>query len=381
MAEFRGWVFEARRVEDPEEGEKLRGERDKRRERDQAIAAKALLESALKTRGRVDLQKIATAVKTCRTIVELGQIDLDLQLKAEQKLREELERALGEAVADLDNKRLQQTWNELYRHLELARQLGFVDLPSFREGLRRKTELNLSFDDVMDLEKTEMGLDAKKFFNQVFQSCRNKDFDDMMDLPRIEVERVVQVRNEQTTAEYLLRRARLVQDLLKNPCEQVRVKSQAGLQWGKSLGMRDLDEAFNEFYLFHGTTREVSEKICDTDFFINENARHGKTFGSGVYLAEYLSHAQFFATLEEKDPPVIIVCRAFCGRVQQVKELHHNTAQEHPQRQQFEAALRNGTFHSTSGFEWPGARDLREFVLPDDDQVLPEFLVYTRYAS
>ena len=28
-----------------------------------------------------------------------------------------------------------------------------------------------------------------------------------------------------------------------------------------------------------------------------------------------------------------------------------------------------------------GCSQIREFVLPDDDQVLPEFLVYTRYAS
>ena len=54
--------------------------------------------------------------------------------------------------------------------------------------------------------------------------------------------------------------------------------------------------------------------------------------------------------------------------------MHPNTAREHPRVHELEENVRNGSFHSTSGKECPMAPDLREFVMPDDDQVLPEFL-------
>merc|ERR1719171_3238762 len=125
----------------------------------------------------------------------MGQLDLDLQVKAEQRLRSMLDTSLEKAIDDLDPKRLMLTWNVLYELMEQARQLGFVDLQFFQKALCCQKELNLSFDDVMDLEKRDMDQIAKLFFSRLFKYCRDEDFDQEMGLRKIEVERVVQVRH------------------------------------------------------------------------------------------------------------------------------------------------------------------------------------------
>jgi hypothetical protein len=199
------------------------------------------------------------------------------------------------------------------------------------------------------------------------------------------VDRVVQVKHEQTRAEYLLRRVRLLKDFRKNPgpllINSLEVESSKVRGWAPYVGAEPGENEGNEVYLFHGTSRSLAEKITDTDFLIDVQAAHARTFGEGIYLAEYVNHAQFFSNLasesfEELCTPVINVCRAFCGRLQVVEEVHEHTTETHWRADKLEENLFNEVFHSTMACEWPAAPNLREFVFLDDDQVLPEFLVY-----
>lgn len=227
----------------------------------------------------------------------------------------------------------------------------------------------------MDLTKV-WRKDLVDHFQALFDATRVTYF---QRLPRLLVDKVVEVAHEQTRAEYLLLRAQLVGSMHTLPT-RVPVRSQA-VDWATALGRETCEAAYNEFYLFHGTKPSVAEKITSTDFLIKPVVDHGCTFGQGVYLAESVTHAQFFASQvcsglhTLKGACVILVCRALCGRIQDAGQWHA-TARTHPDAATFEANVAKGTFHSTMGAEWPSNPELREFVLPDDDQVLPEFMVF-----
>merc|ERR1712224_49510 len=113
-----------------------------------------------------------------------------------------------------------------------------------------------------------------------------------------------------------------VKDCDRNKCEQIKVKSQE-LQWDHIMGqgLKPPEAKYNEFYAFHGTSPSVAQIITETDFKIKRSPDHGYTFGRGIYLAEYVTHAQFFASslcggFGDGERCAIVVCRAFCGRVQ-----------------------------------------------------------------
>lgn len=186
--------------------------------------------------------------------------------------------------------------------------------------------------------------------------------------------------------EYFYRRRELVRDCDEGPSfDKISVPSQK-LPWKDILGFDDepVNPKYNEFYLFHGTSERVADAITDKDFYISQGKpENGDTFGNGVYMAEYVSHAHFFAEMmQERDGgdtsiATILVCRAFCGRINDVGNTAE-TSERHERAGEFEAALKSRKYHSTMGREWPSNYNVQEWVVADDDQVLPEFIVYCK---
>lgn len=72
----------------------------------------------------------------------------------------------------------------------------------------------------------------------------------------------------------------------------------------------------------------------------------------------------------------ILVCRAFAGRCQQAPN-QPNTGSPVDNVADLTQNIEDETYMSTRGSEWPatGFR-VHDFILPDDDQIMPEFIVY-----
>eukprot|EP00747_Dinoflagellata_sp_TGD_P194529 gnl/TRDRNA2_/TRDRNA2_62047_c0_seq1.p1 gnl/TRDRNA2_/TRDRNA2_62047_c0~~gnl/TRDRNA2_/TRDRNA2_62047_c0_seq1.p1 ORF type:complete len:529 (+),score=73.64 gnl/TRDRNA2_/TRDRNA2_62047_c0_seq1:188-1774(+) len=333
----------------------------------------------------VDIHGLADAVASCRVVAQnIGEAGAQQLSKAEEKLTQLMTRQLLHASATLDPKNLWVTWTRLFRLMQKCQQLH-LNIPELVQIRERVHQLTLSDDlhiDVVKMPRLEECV--VEHFQQLFDLARCE----FMGLDRLIVERVVEVQHECTRAEYLLRREELVKDCDRNKCEQVRVKSQ-DLQWSRIMGkcLRPPEAKYNEFYLFHGTSPSAAQLITETDFKIKRSPDHGYTFGRGVYLAEYVTHAQFFSSYVcggfgpgDGKRCAILVCRAFCGRVQDAGRWQH-TARAHTRKAEFEKALDEGKHHSTMGWEWPRNPELREFVLADDDQVLPEFIVICKHEE
>eukprot|EP00929_Paragymnodinium_shiwhaense_P079661 TRINITY_DN4152_c0_g1_i2.p1 TRINITY_DN4152_c0_g1~~TRINITY_DN4152_c0_g1_i2.p1 ORF type:complete len:495 (-),score=68.92 TRINITY_DN4152_c0_g1_i2:76-1560(-) len=336
------------------------------------------LDAALET-AEADVHGLADAVVACRSRTDhMHEEQRQLLTSAEERLSEVLSASLEFATKGLNPTNLWVTWMRLFRLIQRAVDTGYEHLPALETAKSVAQELGLSLDYTMDIRK--VGRAEPKViehFQRVFDATRHSEF---MGQGPLKVQKVIEVHHESTRAEYLLKRKLLVEDCDSGPeVEAIHVKSQE-FSWADALDLEHepVDSRYNEFYLFHGTSPEIVEAITDTDFLIQRAPAHGHTFGRGVYLSEYVTHAQFFASEVcggfSSGSIAILVCRAFCGRINDVG-LWENTAQRHGKADEFERLLEDGTYHCTMGAEWPRWAECREFILADDDQVLPEFIV------
>jgi len=334
----------------------------------------------------VDVYGLTEAVMICKAEDSASAPDYLLK-QAEASLKGLLEDRLEDAIAKLDPKNLWVTFLRMHRFMKYCRMVGYQnEIVAFAKAREKMKELELSDDPDLDVIKIPRVAEPSviQHFQKLFDVCTI----DFMQLSKLTVERVIEVQHECTRAEYLLRRSQLVSDCESGEAvKQISVKSQQ-VDWtqpGIWRGPRKPPEAkYNEFYAFHGTSPSIAEVITDTDFKINSQAVHGFTFGRGVYVSEYVTHAQFFSERVcgglDGNRCAILVCRVFCGRIQDAGEWP-NTAQRHEDAAKFEKNLESGRYHSTMGAEWPPSftcpqgYKLREFILDNDDQVLPEFIV------
>mmetsp|Transcript_32846 Transcript_32846/g.76405 ORF Transcript_32846/g.76405 Transcript_32846/m.76405 type:complete len:620 (+) Transcript_32846:68-1927(+) len=156
-----------------------------------------------------------------------------------------------------------------------------------------------------------------------------------------------------------------------------------------------LDDAFNEWYLFHGSTAEKCKSICSSNFRLNL-AGTGATwkdpgsdvgvplYGYGIYLAEHVTKADEYSeaipadetvlpVLEDLEFYTVLLCRVLGGRTNVV------TTNE-IEREKLKADVFAGPFHSVFGDRVVTLnKPFREVVVYDKDQCYPEFLlVYER---
>lgn len=303
--------------------------------------------------------------------------------EADDQLRENLDNAIESATAALDPKNLWDSWMNLYALMRHAISLGFTNSEAYEAAADQAEALGLSMDDVMDLEKVEVK-DPKAIakIQSLFDACtfRPGGIDGGEQLPPLQIQSVYQVFHEQTRAEYLLKRQQLVEDCNSRPdYTRIQVPSQNVDMSTLFGGDTPVDPNYNEFFLFHGTSDKVAALITDTDFLIKNAADNGWTFGKGVYAAEWVTHAQMFAMMgnegEGGNSLSILVCRAFCGRCQSAGNWPA-TATPCSNVRTLEANIQGGVHHSTTGSEWPQSSfRCHDFILPDDDQIMPEFIV------
>jgi len=127
----------------------------------------------------------------------------------------------------------------------------------------------------------------------------------------------------------------------------------------------------NEVFLFHGTKQEAAEKITTGNVRVNlAGSNAGTLYGRGVYFAESSTKSDEY-TWPVKELRQLLVCRVVLGRV------YYSDTKETDARA-CEAACVGGKFHSVLGDRRKCRGTFREFVLFDEEQVYPNYIIEYR---
>ncbi|CAK0878863.1 unnamed protein product [Prorocentrum cordatum] len=139
-----------------------------------------------------------------------------------------------------------------------------------------------------------------------------------------------------------------------------------------------LDESVNEWMLWHGTTIEGARGICEVDFKQKyAGTQTGSLYGKGIYFAESFTKADEYAGPcggpddAEADLLVVLLCRVVGGRV-------HYTDQDTPDPHFLSKSVVHGSYDSVLGDREKLKGTFREFIVYNNDQAYPEYIVMYR---
>lgn len=119
-------------------------------------------------------------------------------------------------------------------------------------------------------------------------------------------------------------------------------------------GLADLDASVNECYLFHATSQDAANGICQEGFKVELAGRgrgHLLNFGEGIYFAETGIKADEFAR-EEAGLRTMLLCRVTCGNVRR----RHDWAGGSHSRHGTPTGSRQGSRHNSRRGTPPGSR-------------------------
>mmetsp|Transcript_38833 Transcript_38833/g.91353 ORF Transcript_38833/g.91353 Transcript_38833/m.91353 type:complete len:818 (+) Transcript_38833:67-2520(+) len=200
---------------------------------------------------------------------------------------------------------------------------------------------------------------------------------------KLQVLSVTEVLNEEGWCNYALRREEIQAELNRTaktlgPVRPLQVDTLAALDagvsgtWGAEkvdLPGLSLDRGVNEVLLFHGTHPIAAEAIADTAFQVNlAGSNAGTLYGRGIYLAENASKSDEYSSASKKGVCTMLLCRAVLGRA-------FYTDAVSPDPRVCEKACLEQAYHCVLGDRLKARGTFREFVVFDQDQVYPNFLV------
>ncbi|CAK9008045.1 Poly [ADP-ribose] polymerase tankyrase (dTNKS) (Poly [ADP-ribose] polymerase) (Protein poly-ADP-ribosyltransferase tankyrase) [Durusdinium trenchii] len=140
--------------------------------------------------------------------------------------------------------------------------------------------------------------------------------------------------------------------------------------------LKEITRELNEAFLFHGSSPGGALGIGENGFDISRaGSSTGSMFGAGAYLAEASSKSDEYAT---EDPSglfggklALLLCRTLLGNVFYITESNLRRIQE---------ALETHSFDSILGDREAAIGTYREFVVWDEAQIYPEYVViYQRH--
>jgi hypothetical protein len=131
-----------------------------------------------------------------------------------------------------------------------------------------------------------------------------------------------------------------------------------------------LEAETNTVWLFHGTNDEAADLITQGDFLVDKaGSNAGTLYGRGIYLAESCSKSDEYTQENAQGNRCILLCRTLLGNVLYCDAVSPNV--DNLVRQ-----CRHGSFHSVLGDREKCRGTFREFIVYDDDQVYPEFVIW-----
>eukprot|EP00746_Dinoflagellata_sp_MGD_P149898 gnl/MRDRNA2_/MRDRNA2_81885_c0_seq1.p1 gnl/MRDRNA2_/MRDRNA2_81885_c0~~gnl/MRDRNA2_/MRDRNA2_81885_c0_seq1.p1 ORF type:complete len:598 (-),score=106.44 gnl/MRDRNA2_/MRDRNA2_81885_c0_seq1:226-2019(-) len=187
---------------------------------------------------------------------------------------------------------------------------------------------------------------------------------------RLVVEDAKYIQNAQNWTEYKARG-----DEIKEQLSQLRDAGQTvydsvdKLKTAGHLEEMELDSSTNAVFLFHGTSEAGAAGITQEDFHINKAGTNaGTLYGRGIYLAESCAKSDEYSREGSDGCRYMLICRVMLGNV-------HYTDEANPDVDRLVRSCVSGPYHSVLGDREKCRGTFREFIVYDEDQVYPEYLV------
>eukprot|EP00811_Abedinium_folium_P035320 NODE_8122_length_1521_cov_6.584648.p2 GENE.NODE_8122_length_1521_cov_6.584648~~NODE_8122_length_1521_cov_6.584648.p2 ORF type:complete len:236 (+),score=68.88 NODE_8122_length_1521_cov_6.584648:256-963(+) len=214
------------------------------------------------------------------------------------------------------------------------------------------------------------------------KATRTRDRGKEVTPSRLEVVRVVHVRNAETYINYCARRTEIIAELNAHPgyCRDYNVKTGEAATGVSFVGLsRDVvacpvDPEINEFYLWHGTNARSAEAIVQDDFDTGRaGMATGVLYGPGIYFAESCLKADEYVTADAHGHYPLVLSRVTLGNMRYCDDYHPKKISE-----ALVASCRRpgGDCHSVLGDREKVRKTFREFVVYDSDQIYPEYIVW-----
>lgn len=197
---------------------------------------------------------------------------------------------------------------------------------------------------------------------------------------RLELVSVTTITNEDTWGDYMARRETIRRELEADKSDfalytadtQAEGEEPSAASIAKSLAedfAEPLMAEVNEVFLFHGTTATAADSIATGNFAINlAGSNAGTLYGRGVYMAENASKSDEYTRPRLDDTRYLLLCRTLLGRV------WYADAVETDPRQCEEVCLR-GKYDSILGDRKKCRGTFREFIIFDEEQVYPNYIM------
>ena len=200
----------------------------------------------------------------------------------------------------------------------------------------------------------------------------------------LEVVKVVEIQQPANYLNYICRRDAIFDNLQNSKSSRFKcyatddnsgVKTfKAQPTWAAALGITQepIDPLKNEYFLWHGTKPEAAEAITNSDFRVDLAGSHaGTLYGRGVYFAECCSKSDEYTEQDSRGLRPIILCRVTCGLINYTDEVHPNV-------DDLVRSCTRGEYHCVLGDREKCRNTFREFIVYDNDQAYPEYIVWYR---
>lgn len=193
---------------------------------------------------------------------------------------------------------------------------------------------------------------------------------------RLEVMSVVYVQNSENYINFKARRAQVA--------ERITSEVPVAAAWDiktcrvplEGVGRHKtnpVDHQINEYYLWHGTTPKAASAITDTDFDLKRaGSAYGALFGPGIYFAESCMKADEYTAADRRGWMPLILCRVVLGKINYCDAFDAKKLSKYLE----DSCKPGGPFDSVLGDREKVRGTFREFIVFDNQQVYPEYIVW-----
>lgn len=204
---------------------------------------------------------------------------------------------------------------------------------------------------------------------------------------RLKLVSVTAVENADLWADYMARREAIRREVeaddadtvLSEPVETMVAGDDTGDEGAESIVdslasdfAEPLLPSVNEVFLFHGTSAAAADKISTENYKLNlAGSAAGILYGRGVYLAEHCTKSDEYTKPMCNGDRHLLICRSTLGRV-------YYTDKRDVDPRACEKACLDGRHHSVLGDRRKARGTFREFVVFDEEQVYPNYILTYR---
>ncbi|CAJ1396346.1 unnamed protein product [Effrenium voratum] len=193
----------------------------------------------------------------------------------------------------------------------------------------------------------------------------------------LKVMSVIYVQNAEVYVNYRSRRAEIANAMQPSmPCGDTwDVKTAKVPLVSGRLKENPVDPMLNEHYLWHGCRPEGAEGITDANFDLERaGSAYGSLFGPGIYLAESCMKADEYTTADLRGYFPLLLCRVVLGNVNYCDHVSPVSVSS----ELVASCKPSGSHHSVLGDREKVHGTFREFIVFDNHQVYPEYIVWYR---